>query len=747
MAKIYGQLEKAQMENATSDTASEPKGTMKYRTDTNVATVSDGSATPKILVDTTTAQTLTNKTLTSPVMTTPSMTSPTITSGPITIPEQSTPATPSSGNGKIYFKSDGFLYQLNDDGTESKVGSGGSSTNYILNPDAESNTTGWATYADAAASRPVDGTGGSPALTFTRSTSSPLRGTANFLITKDAANRQGEGASYDFTISAADQAKVLQIGFDYEIGSGTYSGGTSSTDSDLIAYIYRTTATGRLIEPTPIKLDGAVVGQKYQYRGSFQSDSDATGYRLIIHVATTSASAYTVKIDNVSVSPVVYSAGTLITDFVTYTPTLNSNTNVSSNVSYWRRSGDSMEIHGRVAYSGVGNSSQLSLSLPTGYVIDSTKINTTASTGTIGYWGWYDDAGASAGLRNGSVTLLDTSNFTFRIDGGATLINSNQFANNDVFGFVVRVPIVGWGSNVKIANESDTRVVQMAVKVAVPTGGTNGASTTIIGATPDKDTHGGYNLSTGVYTIPVAGEYRINGGIYVGGTAASPNRTLLQIFKNGSVLTNGAIVRHVSSISTDWTVTASTTRSFNAGDTVELRLNTNITSPVYTSGDTSSNYFEVTRVSGPAQIAASEFVGARYGAVSTANLVTDTIIDYATKEYDSHNAVTTGASWKFTAPARGTYQITAQLVTSAAAAGAIGNQYGLKLFKNGSLHAFLTLKTAETTTSCIKSTSGAITLQLNSADTVDLRGINSAGTHALNGDITQNFICITKLDR
>ena len=38
--------------------------------------------------------------------------------------EISTPATPVSGYGKIYFKADGKLYQMNDAGVESEVGSG-----------------------------------------------------------------------------------------------------------------------------------------------------------------------------------------------------------------------------------------------------------------------------------------------------------------------------------------------------------------------------------------------------------------------------------------------------------------------------------------------------------------------------------------------------------------------------------------------------------------------------------------------
>lgn len=174
--------------------------------------------------------------------------------------------------------------------------------NYITNDGAESSTSGWAAYADAAASRPVDGTGGAPTVTITRSTSSPLRGVGSFVLTKDAANRQGQGVSYDFTIDTADRGKILNMSMDWTVGSGTYQGGTSTTDSDVIMYLYDVT-NAVLIEPAPIKLDGAVIGQNYKYQGSFQTSISSSSYRLIMHVATTSASAYTLKFDNVLVSP------------------------------------------------------------------------------------------------------------------------------------------------------------------------------------------------------------------------------------------------------------------------------------------------------------------------------------------------------------------------------------------------------------------------------------------------------------
>jgi hypothetical protein len=86
--------------------------------DASGVVVSNTKAVPAgVVVGDTDTQTLTNKTLTAP-----SMTSPSVTAGGVTIAEIATPSTPASGNGVIYFKSDGLLYQKDDAGTETLVG-------------------------------------------------------------------------------------------------------------------------------------------------------------------------------------------------------------------------------------------------------------------------------------------------------------------------------------------------------------------------------------------------------------------------------------------------------------------------------------------------------------------------------------------------------------------------------------------------------------------------------------------------
>jgi hypothetical protein len=162
--------------------------------------------------------------------------------------------------------------------------------NYITNPDAEIDTTGWATYADAAGAVPVDGTGGSPNITWTRSTSSPRRGTASFLLTKDAANRQGQGVSFAFSIDPVCTYRSQMVRVHLFVASGTY------TDGDITAHIYD-------VNGVAIKASASSYLTANGYTIQFQFVATNPNYRLCLHVATTSASAYTVQVDDVYVGP------------------------------------------------------------------------------------------------------------------------------------------------------------------------------------------------------------------------------------------------------------------------------------------------------------------------------------------------------------------------------------------------------------------------------------------------------------
>lgn len=213
----------------------------------------------------------------------------------ITIQELSTsPSNPSAGYKKFYAKDDGLVYTLNSSGEEIPIGSGtgAGGINFISNPDAEINAADWNTYSDTAGVAPVDGTGGTANITFTRNTTTPLRGSADFELSKDAANRQGQGASTDFTIDNFDQDRVNYIRIDYNAEDANYN------DGDIGIYIYDVT-NSTVINPNPISLDaGSGV-----YSGVWVAAANSVSYRLIFHVSSTNADAYDVYFDNIKVGP------------------------------------------------------------------------------------------------------------------------------------------------------------------------------------------------------------------------------------------------------------------------------------------------------------------------------------------------------------------------------------------------------------------------------------------------------------
>ena len=185
-------------------------------------------------------------------------------------------------------------------------GSGSGEINYITNGDAEVNTTGWATYDDGASAVPVDGTGGSPStLTLTAQATTILRGTQSFKLAKSAADGQGEGLSYDFTIDAADKNKLLKIGF-------VYNTDLTYTNEDIKVYIYDVTNT-TLITPS----DNGLIGVDKDDNSSGSrtigwSSTDSVSYRLIFHQTTTNASTADLYIDDVVVGPGSVAVGAVV---------------------------------------------------------------------------------------------------------------------------------------------------------------------------------------------------------------------------------------------------------------------------------------------------------------------------------------------------------------------------------------------------------------------------------------------------
>jgi hypothetical protein len=572
--------------------------------------------------------------------------------------------------------------------------------NYIENSDAEVDTSGWSTYNDGATAAPIDGSGGVATITWSRSTVSPLRGDADFNITTPGGGSvQGQGVSYDFTIDNADQAKILTISFDYEVLSGTYASG------DLAVYVIQDPAgTPVVLQPAGYQVEAATVGNKVREVATFQTASNVTSYRLCIHVASTNASAYSLALDNISVSPQQVVYGAPVTDWQTFTPTGSW----TSNVTYtgkWRRVGDSMEIQSKVTCSGAPNAATLSFNLPSGFSIDTLKLSGIPSQedSPLGV-SQINDSGVTT-IPSGLVVYNNTTSvFPTAINASATFASQTTFANVGIFNFgsgdsvsvSYRVPILGWSSSVVVSSSTDTRVVAASYKKTASQAVT-GNVTDITFQSSVVDTHAAFNGTA--FVAPVPGLYDIGG--VIGVTTGSIN---VVAFVNGTARTIIGTTISGSNTALSGLIT------LNAGDSVTIRSESSITVFGQASGLTS--VFSIKRLSGPSQIAASETVAASYWVSAnqaiTANVTT---INYDTREFDSHGMVATGAGWVATIPISGTYLFTGSMVASSAC--------NCVLYKNGVAYKYIGSQAAGA------SGSNSATVRLVAGDQISFRGNTS----------------------
>lgn len=577
----------------------------------------------------------------------------------------------SNGPGNYFYRS----------GAGSGSGSGFGAINYITNFGAETDTTGWATYADAAGNTPVDGTGGSATnLTFSRSASSPLISTASFsMVQANSTSLQGKGVSYDFTIDSAYQSTNLAIQFLYNASStfvtadgitaplndGTVT--TNAGNSDIEVFLYDVT-NATLIPVSPQVITGKG-SQNYQFKGTFQTASNSTSYRLIFHVATASANAtgWTYKFDNVFLGPQAQISGSPESDWLAFTPTGSWSTNCTY-TGFWRRIGGDMEVQFKIALAGAPTSAALTVNLPTGYTIDTTRVaSTTLSVGRNGIASGKCAGGASnffLAYNSTSAVGVVYQNAITATEGSVTQVAPGTFANGDEVNGFYKVPILGWSSTTTMSNDTDTRVI--SAKMSVTAGGayTSTNTTVVPYTTSNWDTHGALSTANHTFTAPVSGYYKISASVTIaGGTAAVASVYTLDAYVNSAqvIRLNSMIGQAASAMAI--ICSGSAELSLTAGDIVDVRFNGTIAGSLTFGTSALNNWFQVERVSGPATIAAADTVAAAYTDTAGSAIATSFgKYAYATKVFDTHSAY--GNSGIYTIPISGKYLINAILGTA-----------------------------------------------------------------------------------
>ena len=563
--------------------------------------------------------------------------------------------------------------------------------NYITNSNAQTNSKrGWNTFADAAATTPADGTGGTANSTWTVTSSSPIRGSYAFLWTKNSgASRQGEGASFNFTIDSADKGKVLQGSFDYAVISGTF------VDDAMSIWIYDVT-NATMIQPAPYLLKNhSLASERFGFE--FQTSSSSTSYRLIIYVPVSTNSANTLQFSNFTLGPQAKLYGSPVTDWVSFTPTGGW----SSNTTYtgaWKRVGDMLHCKVLVTVSAAPTSAALSINLPSGLTIDTTKLSTGTDNRAIVGYGLVRDVSPGASYQiavgylgtNTSVTaLVIQTDSTYGSLPAVTQAIPMTFANTDSVEVTFTVPISGWSSSVVMSSDANTRVVAAIMRKNTSQTGvnTNNSSVKVTLDTAAYDTHGGVNTGSNRYDVKVAGYYRVSARATLQSTNVIANAdAYLVIYKNGSEAARG--ISSFGPVSTGRELGVTNLLYLAVGDYLELYFygaGNNSGSNLTLYGDSSSaNYtsLHVEMVSGPAQIAASETV-AWNGYTTSTQTMTSSFVQVTswTTTSDTHGAFSTGSS-NYTVPVSGRYRISGNLVFAAHSS---VNLIKAAVYKNGAI--------------------------------------------------------------
>lgn len=635
----------------------------------------------------------------------------------------SDPSAPAATYRRIYSKADGF-YQRDSAGVISKVGTGsgsGGAINLVTNGDADSAiATIFVPYQDSSGTRPIDGTGGTTTgITTALTATAPLSGTNSFTLTKDAANRQGGGWSAPFTVDLAYRAKSLKISVDYIVNSGTFVAGSSSAESDVIFYLYDVT-NSQLIEPSNIKLFASSTSTSDKYEATFQTSATGSSYRLIAHIQSVSALAYELKVDNVTVAPSQYVYAAPVTATITGGFTSNITTNVTLN-SMWRTSGDRVLADVKLFFTGANTQTGTSIYLPVN--IDRSKLAYSSSRAKIGSWQIRNPSSGSittgAVYTSNGVGLNEAYLEAFALNTNIpfTIVSDTELA------ITLDYPGLGLSATTQQSDGYDAR--ELSLKVSKSTGQsipyntwtkltswditnfTNGLSW-------DATNHRVVAVSAGTYSGSASLVY---------GAAGGTGPVLIAIYKNGTSVYES---RYDVVSGVNGNPTVSFKEKLNANDYLEVFTYqaTTTTAALSTSaGQQVATFFTVSKDQAPTTISATETLVARYtsAAGQTPSVGVDTIIDFGTKVHDTHNAVTTGASWKFTSPSSSFYSVNV-LVVSGNIAWSTATQvvYG-GIFKNGNWYANSTIEASKAAATNRMSVSMNTLVQLNAGEYIDFR--------------------------
>ena len=148
------------------------------------------------------------------------------------------------------------------------------------------------------------------------------------------------------------------------------------------------------------------------------------------------------------------------------------------------------------------------------------------------------------------------------------------------------------------------------------------------------------------------------------------------------------------------------------GDVISIR-----SSASFTLANDIAQHISISKTGTLQPLMANDKVIAKYTLPVSSSITAGNIVNYSSKIYDTHNAVTVGASWKFTAPMSGYYLISS--------------------FQNGNSAHYLTLHVNGTASDIMSggasnsALKGSTIVLLNSGDYIDVRTNGNSTTQSI----------------
>ena len=618
----------------------------------------------------------------------------------------------------------------------------------ITNPDIEAGSTSGFSLGNVTLTSglptgaPTFGSGASGNLSIAASSSGPLSGTYSLSYASSAATTAGNFVATDaFTVDLEGQAKVLQYKVSYKASVNPTNGNFSGTSSNSFGVAFYDVTNSVWLPSTGNfnLVQNSGVGQA---SGTVQTLSTTASMRMVVYNANASAGAITMLFDSFFFGPQITAAGPAVSDWASYTPTFQGFGTPTSVGMFYRRVGDSIEVAGRFT-TGTVTAAEARIGLPSG--LTSAATDKISAIRVAGEMTRTDVAALQViPLIEPSVTYLTTS-FQSASSGGQSKILGSAFSSSEVVTVHAVVPISGFSSQTVMSNDTDTRIVAADY---------SGTGTQVLSVNTDTtvtfltvktaDTHEAYNGST--FTAPVSGLYKFSSeleGQMTAGSATVGDALTTTLYKNGSQVKSLARFVFQSTSNVYGTVTGSTIVSLNAGDVILLKVRWNTAGVnTYTLYD---GNFSVSRLSGPATIAASESVNLSVQANAGTSLTTatDTLIPFATSIFDSHSAFASGI---FTAPVSGKYLVSAALLINSGGGWAAGEEAHIEIYKNNTTNVGRGYYFAQATHSTYVPLSATSEVSLSAGDTIRIRAYQaSGGTLTLTSTAGENYLSITKV--